>query len=225
MNAPNVIESSPFSRLAAINVNEHTEKKNGLTYLSWAWAWAELMKADPTASVEYHDAQKFGKDTYMVSCTVTAFGIPRRMFLPVMDHRNKAIPDPDAFQFNTAMMRCLVKAIALHGLGLYIYAGEDLPDGEDKPAIKPANGTITPTTGAWEAMDADEQAFLTEISMEVIAILAEGKPDEAMRFLDSKHLQPEEKVAIWTRFDSKQRSAMKTAAKPQPTPEDYLTTA
>ena len=71
----------------------------------------------------------------MVFCTVTAFGQARTMQLPVMDHRNRAIANPDAFAVNTAMQRALVKAIALHGLGLYIYAGEDLPDtgGEDEP--------------------------------------------------------------------------------------------
>lgn len=124
------MENSNFAKMAAINVNSHTEKKNGLTYLSWAWAWDQLLRVDPNANYEFHDIQQCGKDTYMVSCTVTAFGIPRRMHLPVMDHRNKAIADPDAFEVNKAMMRCLVKAIALHGLGLYIYAGEDLPEGE-----------------------------------------------------------------------------------------------
>jgi hypothetical protein len=127
MNAPTEIKS-PFERLSKVNVNEHVEKKNGLSYLSWAWAWAELMKADHTATVEYHAPTEFGNKTFMVSCTVTAFGINRTMSLPVMDHRNKAIADPDAFAFNTAMQRCLVKAIAMHGLGLYIYAGEDLPE-------------------------------------------------------------------------------------------------
>lgn len=115
-----------FVKLAAINVNEHTEKKNNLTYLSWAWAVDQLMRADPSANWEYNPVEKFG-DTYMVFCSVTAFGKKMTMQLPVMDHRNKAITNPDAFQINTAMQRCLVKAIAIHGLGLYIYAGEDLP--------------------------------------------------------------------------------------------------
>lgn len=119
-------EKSAFERLAAINVTEHIEKKNGLSYLSWAWAVDQLLRADPKANWSYGDPTKFG-DSMMVSCTVTAFDKAMTMHLPVMDHRNKAIANPDAFQVNTAMMRCLVKAIALHGLGLYIYAGEDLP--------------------------------------------------------------------------------------------------
>ena len=116
-----------FERLAALNVNDHIEKKNGLSYLSWAWAWDQLLRQDATASYVYSEPKVFGGDTLMVYCTVTAFGISRTSHLPVMDHRNKPIPSPDAFAVNTAMQRCLVKAIALHGLGLYIYAGEDLP--------------------------------------------------------------------------------------------------
>ncbi len=116
-----------FERLAALNVNDHIEKKNGLSYLSWAWAWDQLLRQDATASYVYLEPKVFGGDTLMVYCTVTAFGLSRTAHLPVMDHRNKPIPAPDAFAVNTSMQRCLVKAIALHGLGLYIYAGEDLP--------------------------------------------------------------------------------------------------
>jgi hypothetical protein len=123
-----------FAALAAINVNDKTEKKNGLTYLSWAWAVDQLMRRDPSASWVFGEPVRWN-ETVMVSCTVTAFGKAMTAHLPVMDHRNKAIPNPDAFQANVAMQRCLVKAIALHGLGLYIYAGEDLPEGEPEPKI------------------------------------------------------------------------------------------
>ena len=116
------------------NVNEHTEKKANLTYLSWAWAWAEALKADPAA---IYKVEMFGDKCYMdvngtamVFVTVTMFGKPMTCQLPVMDHRNKAILAPDAFQVNTAIMRCMTKALSLHGLGLYIYAGEDLPEGD-----------------------------------------------------------------------------------------------
>jgi len=122
--------------LLTLNVNDHTEKKANLTYLSWAWAWAEALKADPNA---HYQVQMWGKQgeekcymdingTCMVWVTVTMFGKPMTCQLPVMDHRNKAIPNPDAFQVNTAIMRCMTKALSLHGLGLYIYAGEDLPE-------------------------------------------------------------------------------------------------
>lgn len=122
-------EENNFLKLAKINVNDHVEKKAGLSYLSWPFAVAELMKADPNANWQFHDPVMFG-ESMMVSCTVTAFCKSMTMHLPVMDHRNQAIKNPDSFQVNKNMMRCLVKAIACHGLGLYIYAGEDLPEAE-----------------------------------------------------------------------------------------------
>jgi hypothetical protein len=129
--------------LLKLNVNEHTEKKNGLTYLSWAWAWAEALKADPAATFE---VKTFNRDQYtempymdingtgMVWVTVTMFNKPMTCFLPVMNHRNQPIQNPDAFQVNTAIMRCMTKALALHGLGLYIYSGDDLPEEDAKAA-------------------------------------------------------------------------------------------
>ena len=126
------MNKSNFEKLAAINVNDKTEDKNGLTYLSWAWAVDQLLRADSTANWAYPDPKVFGGNTLMVFCSVTAFGKTMTAQLPVMNHRNQPIPDPDAFQINTAMQRCLAKAIALHGLGLYIYAGEDVPATESK---------------------------------------------------------------------------------------------
>lgn len=125
-----------FIELSQINVGDHIERKGGLSYLSWPWAVSELFKADHTANWEFHEPTLFGK-TMMVSCTVTAFGKPVKMHLPVMDHKNKAVENPDAFVVNKNMMRCLVKAIACHGLGLYIYAGEDLPADEEGNVQKP----------------------------------------------------------------------------------------
>jgi hypothetical protein len=123
--------------LLKLNVNEHTEKKNGLTYLSWAWAWAEALKADSTASFLVHtfDDKPYMdvNGTGMVWVTVTMFGQGRTCMLPVMDYKNKPIPNPDAFAVNTAIMRCMTKALALHGLGLYIYSGDDLPQSDNAP--------------------------------------------------------------------------------------------
>ena len=116
-----------FNELRKINVTEKVEKKNGLSYLSWAWAVDTLLQHDPNATWEYKPHQVWN-ETVMVFCEVKAFGVSRTAQLPVMDHRNKAISEPDAFQVNTAMQRCLAKAISLHGIGLYIYAGEDLPE-------------------------------------------------------------------------------------------------
>ena len=123
-----------INKLLSTNVNNHTEKKGNLTYLSWAWAWAEALKADEDAT---YKVEMFGDKCYMdingtamVFVTVTMFRKPVTCQLPVMDFRNKAIVDADAFAVNTAIMRCMTKALSLHGLGLYIYAGEDLPEGE-----------------------------------------------------------------------------------------------
>ena len=132
-----------FASLRKVDVSEYIEKKNNLSYLSWAFAVDQLLMRDPSATWEY----RFGIDpttreavpfvyigtTAMVFCTVRAFGVERTAQLPVMDYKNKAIQEPDAFQTNTAMQRCLAKAIALHGLGLYIYAGEDIPPEDEKP--------------------------------------------------------------------------------------------
>jgi hypothetical protein len=130
--------------LLKINVNDHTEKKNNLTYLSWAWAWAEALKADPQANYEVlmfsdpdHQTnmlpfQDLG-GSHMVWVKVTMFGKTITQQLPILDYRNKCIAQPNAFEVNTSIMRCLTKGIAMHGLGLYIYAGEDLPEG-DAPA-------------------------------------------------------------------------------------------
>lgn len=145
-----------FEELYSLNVNEKTEKKNGLTYLSWAWAWAEFKKAYPTAEYEvvkfnglpYAYDEKTG---YMVYTKVTADGVTHEMWLPVMDSANhsmkseryeiqtkyKKVPVEPAtmFDVNKTIMRCLTKNLAMFGLGLYIYAGEDLPEEEqpDKP--------------------------------------------------------------------------------------------
>ena len=116
-----------YQEIRIINVNENTEKKGKFTYLSWAWAVDQLLQLDPQATWEYKDPVYFA-ETLMVFCSVTAFGKTMTAQMPVINNQNKAIANPDAMAVNTAMQRCLVKAIALHGLALYIYSGEDLPD-------------------------------------------------------------------------------------------------
>jgi hypothetical protein len=118
---------SKYLELRNVDVSDKVEKKNGLSYLSWAWAVDTLLQRDPQATWSYGQPVMFG-ETVMVFCTVNAFGKSMTAQLPVMDYRNKAISNPDAFAVNTAMQRCLAKAIALHGLGLSLYVGEDLWD-------------------------------------------------------------------------------------------------
>ena len=190
------------------DVNSHTEKKNNLTYLSWAWAWAEALKADPTAS---YKVEMFGEQcfmdingTAMVFVTVTMFNKPMTCQLPVMDYRNKAIPKPDAFAVNTAIMRCMTKALALHGLGLYLYSGEDVPE-EGKSVV------ITPTQGAMDNIPMEELRYLEEVAIELIAMCEQGDPKAAWVKLEGENLDDQQKIALWTLLPSKVRSALKKA--------------
>ena len=145
-----------FSSLNNINVNGKTEQKNGLTYLSWAWAWGEVKKMFPNATYTiYENADGWcyhtdGK-TCWVKTGVTVNGIEHIEYLPVMDFKNKSISfdNVTSFDVNKAIQRSLTKAVARHGLGLYIYAGEDLPESEaeEKPKVeevKPAPKQKTP---------------------------------------------------------------------------------
>lgn len=129
-----------YAALAAINVNDHVEKKGGLSYLSWVWAVDQLFRVDPSATweIQFFDGKPYSScgEYAMVFCKLNACGVTRMAFLPVMDHRNKPIANPDSFQINSALQRCLTKAIAHLGIGLYIYAGEDLPPGDEPPAEK-----------------------------------------------------------------------------------------
>lgn len=192
-----------YAEIRKINVNDHIEKKNGLSYLSWAWAVDQLLMLDPTATWEYKAPQQFG-ETLMVFCTVSAFGKLMTAQLPVMDYRNKAIPNPDAFAVNTAMQRCLAKAIALHGLGLYIYAGEDLPD-EDK--VHAPTQSITPTAGALDNFNAAEKELIAQFAEDITELVKSG--DVATAASNMGTLESEEKVAVWALLDSKTRSTLK----------------
>ena len=136
-----------FTQLAAINVGEHIERKGQFSYLSWPFAVAQLRQFDETATWE---VRRFDGLPYLatdagtfVEVAVTVRGVTLSQIHPVLDSRNRPLPAPSVFDLNTSIQRCLVKAIALHGLGLYIYAGEDLPAvGED---TKPEEKAPVPT--------------------------------------------------------------------------------
>ena len=128
-----------WKTLSSIDVNNKTEKKGNLTYLSWAWAWGELMDHYPQATYtftewEYPDGQSYvtkdvliyGDGTCSVECELKIDDLVRKMWLPVMDYRNNAIENPTARQISDTKMRCLVKCMAMLGLGHYIYAGDIL---------------------------------------------------------------------------------------------------
>ena len=123
--------TNPFTSLAAVNVNDHVERKGGFAYLSWPYAVAQLRQFDPTATWEvcrFHGLPFLVTEAgVFVEVAVTVHGVTLSQIHPVLDGRNRPLMAPSAFDINTSLQRCLVKAIALHGLGLYIYAGEDLP--------------------------------------------------------------------------------------------------
>ena len=142
------MSKNDFQKIYEIDVNHKTKEKSGLKYLSWAWAWAEFKKvnSDATYSVDLYDGKPYlGDDAlgYMVSTTVTVGDLTIPMHLPVLDGANKAQKAASykyktkyaekeclaasMFDINTAIMRCLTKNLAMFGLGLYIYAGEDIP--------------------------------------------------------------------------------------------------
>lgn len=150
-----------FESLNAVNVNEHTESKNGLTYLSWAWAWGELKKRYPDSYYTIYENKDGlfyhtdGKTAWVKTGVTVVFDIvtdesrehreiEHIEYLPVMDFKNKSIPVDmvTSFDVNKAIQRSLTKAVARHGLGLYIYAGEDLPEGEE---TKPSGNTFFST--------------------------------------------------------------------------------
>lgn len=141
-----------WSTLSAIDCSDHIEEKNGLSYLSWAWAWGILMNHFPEAEYEFGEHELHNDLTVTVHCTITIGGVKRSMWLPVMDYKNRAIQDPNAREISDTKMRCLVKCIAMFGLGHYIYAGEDLP-GEAERAEKPSKPEKKPGKKAEKEFD------------------------------------------------------------------------
>ncbi len=174
-----------FSKLNSINCNDKTEKKNGLTYLAWAYAWGEVKKLFPDATYTiYENAQGWfyhtDGNTCWVKTGVTINGIEHIEYLPVMDFKNRSIPveQVTSFDVNKAIQRSLTKAVARHGLGLYIYAGEDLPDEGEQQEVQsqPSKAVIarrtaksnSPKPAAYEPMP-------QETYWKIVAAYAQGK--------------------------------------------------
>ncbi len=202
-----------MTELLKINVNEHTEKKGLLTYLSWAWAWAEVLKHDPAATWVAHQYGPQGSEQpCIVHTSVTIKGRRRECLLPVMDHKNNAVKSPDARKISDAIMRCMTKAIAMHGLGLYIYAGEDLPEADDRPELKPAPskgvGVIKSTDGCWEMVPVDQHQYLRDLAEQIKALAAPAACD----LLEFEQLENEQKVCVWSLLPSNIRSGIKKEA-------------
>jgi len=188
------MKTEVFKTLSAINVNDKTEKKKDLTYLSWAWAWQKVKEVYPSATYKVieHDGKPYIYDEnlgYMVKTCVIIEGESQEMFLPVMDGANKAMK-AEAYQYKTkyatktcqaasmfdinkTIMRCLVKNLAMFGLGLYIYAGEDLPEGEEKPKQLTAEERLNKATtlaqlvNIWGTLNKEEQKKYTSLKDEL----------------------------------------------------------
>jgi hypothetical protein len=157
-----------FADLNQRNVSEHLERKGDFSYLSWPYAVAQLRLADVTATWEVRrfDGLPYLKTEtgYFVEVAVCVQGVILSQIHPVLDGKNRPLAEPSAFDINTSIQRCLVKAIALHGLGLYVYAGEDLPSGEERPA--PTTAPSVPTVTAIRAqktISVGQQRFLTRL--------------------------------------------------------------
>ena len=190
---------SKFEEVYGINVNDKTEKKGNLTYLSWAFAWAEFKKVYPKAtySVDKFDGTYCtGNDSvgYMVRTEVLADDLTYEMWLPVMDMRNNAILKPKMTEINKTIMRCLTKNLAMFGLGLYIYAGEDLPETDgteggsnDQPAQastvkKPSQTPIVKPIQVKEK----KQEFQPITKAELIGIYGVQAPEKTITWLEGK---------------------------------------
>lgn len=170
-------KKSTFAVLNPINCNDKTEKKNGLTYLSWAWAWGIAKTYFPDANYtiyENADGWNYHTDgrTCWVKTGVTIGGQEHIEYLPVMDTRNRSIPfeQVTSFDVNKAIQRSLTKALARHGLGLYIYAGEDLPDAADdearaeaKPAPKKAARKPLTDDQYWSIVANEGKGLVTKL--------------------------------------------------------------
>ena len=170
--------------LSSIDVSKHIEKKGNLSYLSWAYAWGTLMTHYPNASYCYFEPNIAENGTVEVEVELTIEGITRRMWLPVMDHRNKAIVNPTSRDVSDARMRCLVKCIAMFGLGHYIYAGEDVPlIVSDTPINDEQSAKLK---ALLEKTESDVKKFCQVFKCKTVDDLSVAQYDRALSMLEKK---------------------------------------
>ena len=193
-----------WTTLSKINVNENIEKKGNLSYLSWTWAWSKLMEHFPDSYYHFED-RKLENGTVEVTCILSIHkgdqSVSRHMWLPVMDHKNNSIINPSSRMVSDAKMRCLVKAIGIMGLGLYIYAGEDLPAAEkERIRIEMENAMVSEDQAAElnklikdTATDADK--FCEHYKIACIEMLPLSQFEQAQKMLMTKKAQQEKNDA------------------------------
>ena len=193
-NVRNTKMETTFVKLSKIDVSKHIEKKGQFSYLSWPFAVSMLRQHAPTATWEVRrfDGLPYQQTElgYFVEVAVTVDGLVLSQIHPVLDSRNKPIAKPSTFDINTSIQRCLVKAIALHGLGISIYAGEDLPLIEDEEAV---NAEIA-------RIDALKQVYLKEAD----------KGTESFRaFFNSQ--SKDDRNSVWSLYEKPLKDAMNNA--------------
>lgn len=187
-----------FNKVSNIDVSKMTEEKNGLTYLSWAMAWKEFCKVYPNARYEIVKNEKnlpYFKDDevgYMVYTRVTVDELTHEMWLPVLDFKNKPMMKPNMFDINKTVMRCLTKNLAMFGLGLHVYTGEDLPSEDDTPEPKQPKKKEKPIERNVEELD--RQAMLKEIPIKLQS-KATGYYENVLKFFKLPEDTPIEKLS------------------------------
>jgi len=206
--------SNYFEELNKVDCSAHVEKKGGFTYLSWPYAIGELLKRHPGATwrvIETPDGSPAWctQTGWFVKVGVTVGEIERVQIHPVLDGRNQPIKEPNAFQVNTSIQRATVKAIALHGLGLYIYAGEDLPTDAEATEPKPSTG---PNAGVRESLNPEQTERIKRIAATTQEYLDQDDVKGAVDFKHRSELDgADENAAYWMLFASYERAAMKLA--------------
>ena len=176
-----------WDTLSQIDVSAHTEKKQNLTYLSWAWAWGVMCKHFPDTTYSF-TSETFPDETVEYTCVVSVTHAgqmhSQMMWLPVMDHRNKAIKSPDAFARNTCKMRCLTKCLSMMGLGHYIYAGEDLPEGHEPEKINEMEAKLL--SRLIDETESDLDKFCMAFKIKSLEEMPKDRFDKALAALEKK---------------------------------------
>lgn len=225
------MENNVFNELNKVNVNEHVEKKNTgkttLSYLSWSWAWTEVKKRYPDATYEIVKFENglpytYDKNTgYMVYTKVTIQGVTHEMWLPVMDSHNcSMLSEPyevktkynsytvdkcTMFDVNKTIMRCLTKNLAMFGLGLYIYAGEDLPTDEERVSSKTKATASSPTPPSEDSMKKAEE--IKNILLDYSDIIPDEKWNDIDKAVSEGNTNYLERIVDWAKKEADKKSA------------------
>lgn len=199
MNQQINLAEKVWRTLSTINVSDHIEKKGNLSYLSWVWAYQSLMDEFPQATYQIDD-RTYPDGSMEVHCIITieesGQSLTRFMWLPVMDHKNKAIQNPDARQISDARMRCLVKCISMLGLGSYIYAGEDIPRAEQEALSKPITEQQIETLAELiKETVTDKERFLKFYDIQSLGELKQNMFEQAHSMLRRKLEEAERSAA------------------------------